>query len=126
MATKNSKWKTLAGKLKVPFFKTNPLMLNNVPITIELYRQKPEFALIDQGTVDRKLSINIRNPILTLARYKPATESLNVIIFENVFLITLENLILLGLPRQGIRKELARSDASYFYKAVELRYKSLV
>src|SRR5258706_8697975 len=77
-ATKDSRWKTLSGKLKVPFFKTNSLMLNNVPLTIELYRQKSEFTLIDMTGVDHKLSINIRNPILTLSRYKPATESLNV------------------------------------------------
>jgi hypothetical protein len=97
-AVLKSRWCQLSGHIKVPFFEADPLMLNNVPITLELYRQRPEFALIYQAELDLKLSINIRNPTLVLTRYKPAAESL-----------------------EGIKLALNRKDATYFYKTVDIR-----
>ena len=74
-----SKWCDLTGPIYIPFFDSENLLLNNMNLDIELVRNTPEFILYDE-TKDASYKIEIRNPTLTVRRYKPAAPFLNSLI----------------------------------------------
>jgi hypothetical protein len=67
----NSKWIDLTGPINVPFFDSENFLLNNINVDLELIRSSPEFLLYDE-TDGVKYKIEIRNPVLTVRRYKPS------------------------------------------------------
>jgi hypothetical protein len=76
-----SKWMDLSGPLYVSFFETENLLLNNISVDIELIRTPPEFVMYNQVMVAaEKYKIEIRNPILTVRRYRPAAPFLNSLV----------------------------------------------
>lgn len=74
-----SRWSQLTGPLFVPLFDSENLLINNVSVDIELIRNSPEFILYDETKgVDYK--IEIRNPVVTVRRYKPSPPVLSSIV----------------------------------------------
>jgi hypothetical protein len=67
----DSKWVDLTGPIYVSFFESENLLLNNMNLDLELTRNNPEFLLYDE-TALAKYKIEIRNPCLTIRRYKPS------------------------------------------------------
>jgi len=74
-----SKWSDLSGPIYIPFFDSENLLLNNMNLDIELVRNTPEFILYDE-TVGVSYKIQIRNPTLTIRRYKPSAPFLNSLV----------------------------------------------
>jgi hypothetical protein len=72
----DSKWCDMSGPINVSFFDTENLLLNNISIDLEFVRAKPEFILYDEKD-DVKYKIEIRNPTLTVRRYKPSAPFLS-------------------------------------------------
>ncbi len=75
-----SKWADLTGPIYIPFFDSENLLLNNMNLDIELVRNTPEFILYDQKAGDKTYKIEIRNPNLTIRRYKPSAPFLSSIV----------------------------------------------
>jgi hypothetical protein len=92
-----SQWVDLSGPLHVPFFDSENLLLNNMNMDIELVRSTPQFLLYDQ-TDAVTYKIEIRNPCLTIRRYKPAPTLLS-----------------------SISRSIDKSKAKYSYRNVDMK-----
>jgi hypothetical protein len=72
-----SRWSDISGPIYISLFESENLLLNNVTVDIELIRSLPEFVMYNQLIVgppglNTKYKIEIKNPTLTVRRYKPA------------------------------------------------------
>jgi hypothetical protein len=77
----DSKWADLSGPLYVPFFETENLLVNNINVDLELVRTEPEFIMHNQVMPDNaKYKIEIRNPTLTVRRYRPSAPFLSSLV----------------------------------------------
>jgi len=74
-----SRWADVSGPIYIPFFDSENLLLNNMNLDIELVRNTPEFILYDE-TTGVAYKIEIRNPTLTVRRYKPSAPFLNSLV----------------------------------------------
>ena len=77
--TSTSDWADLTGPILIPFFDSENFLLNNMNLDIEFVRNTPEFILYDE-TTGVNYKIEIRNPNLTVRRYKPSAPFLKSIV----------------------------------------------
>ena len=76
-----SQWVDLTGPIYIPFFDSENLLLNNMNLDIELVRNTPAFILYDEKiAAGSGYKIEIRNPNLTIRRYKPSPPFLNSVV----------------------------------------------
>jgi hypothetical protein len=69
----DSKWADLSGPINVSLFESENLLLNNISVDLELIRSTPEFIMYNEVLPTLKsYIIQIKNPTLTVRRYKPA------------------------------------------------------
>jgi hypothetical protein len=78
-----SRWCDVSGPLYISFFESENLLLNNVHVDLELVRTSPEFVMYNENITlvsTVKYKIEIRNPTLTVRRYKPAAPFLGSLV----------------------------------------------
>jgi len=79
LLTTTSRWCDLTGPIYIPFFDSENLLLNNMNLDIELVRNNPEFIIYDE-TDGVSYKIEIKNPTLSVRRYKPSPPFLNTLV----------------------------------------------
>jgi hypothetical protein len=94
----NSVWVDMTGPVYVPFFDAENFLLNNVNLDLELVRTDPEFLLYDEVAPNVKYRIEMRNPSLSIRRYKPSAPIVS-----------------------SIARSLEKSKAKYSYRNVDMK-----